>query len=391
MINQCPGTRWRSGREPLRRLALVLATVLLLWPTLACSSGSPAGLQRTSASPRLPIPATPSTAFLYVSPDGDDDAAGTRDAPLQTIETAASRATPGTTVVVADGTYEGPIQTSAAGTPGARISYVSENRWGARIVGEAEGEPVWQSDGDHVDIVGFDITGDTADGLLITGSYVRVVGNHVHDFADDSCIFTYSSGYALHDVDIIGNVVDNCGLDSKGHGIYTGHTAGVVSNNISYGHRGYGIHCWHNCNSLTISNNVVFDNGEGGIIIGQGDNPNFGKVAADDFVVANNIAVRNGGAGIEEYGATGPNNAFLHNIVFDNETSGIDLQSGEEFGTINSDPEFVDLRPDPAGDYRLSSGSPGVDAGTPVGAPSTDFAGEPRPQGSGVDIGVYER
>ena len=44
-----------------------------------------------------------------------------------------------------------------------------------------------------------------------------------------------------------------------------------------------------------ITNNLVFDNGEGGILIGQGDGPNNGDVAADDMVVANNIVDRQPG------------------------------------------------------------------------------------------------
>jgi hypothetical protein len=38
----------------------------------------------------------------------------------------------------------------------------------------------------------------------------------------------------------------------------------------------------------------------------------------------------------------------------------------------------------------LLPGSPAIDAGTSVGAPSTDQRGVPRPQGSNVDIGAYE-
>src|SRR5262249_14425228 len=33
---------------------------------------------------------------------------------------------------------------------------------------------------------------------------------------------------------------------------------------------------------------------------------------------------------------------------------------------------------------------PGIDAGTSIGAPSTDFDRNPRPQGKGYDIGAYE-
>ena len=40
---------------------------------------------------------------------------------------------------------------------------------------------------------------------------------------------------------------------------------------------------------------------------------------------------------------------------------------------------------------RLQPGSPCIDAGTTVGAPSTDIMGISRPQGNGVDMGAYEQ
>ena len=65
-----------------------------------------------------------------------------------------------------------------------------------------------------------------------------------------------------------------------------------------------------------VSNNVLFDNAEGGIVVGQGDGPNNGSVAADHFVVSNNIAVDNGKEGIKESGTTGSHNRFLNNILW---------------------------------------------------------------------------
>ena len=120
----------------------------------------------------------------------------------------------------------------------------------------------------------------------------------------------------------------SCGASSLDYGIYVSHPGATVANNV-YGNAGYGIHCWHNCNHLVVSHNLVFDNGEGGILIGQGDDPNNGQVAADNFVVSDNIAVSNGKHGIAESGATGPNNRYLHNIVSGNAEKGLGAYARE--------------------------------------------------------------
>ena len=58
-------------------------------------------------------------------------------------------------------------------------------------------------------------------------------------------------------------------------------------------------------------------------------------------------------------------------------------------GNIVGDPDFVNPS---AGDFRLRSTSPCIDAGTSDGEdiPSTDIDGVPRPQGAGIDMGAYE-
>ena len=55
---------------------------------------------------------------------------------------------------------------------------------------------------------------------------------------------------------------------------------------------------------------------------------------------------------------------------------------------LNADPEVQDL----AGrDFRLTQGSPAVDAGLALGAPyDVDVDGVSRPQGAGWDLGAHE-
>ena len=379
-----------------RRALLVAVVTLVAAALVACASdgSGPAAPQPTPVVPNRTAPATPPAdtgRALYVSVDGDDAGPGTREAPLRTINRAAALVEPGTTVRVGPGRYEGNVTTSVSGTADERIRFVSEPGGAAEVVGSGGDGPAWRNRGDHVDIVGFTITGDNLDGLTTGGSFGRLLGNRVSGFARGNCISTVNADYSLHDIDVKGNVVHGCGDTGTDHGIYVSHTAGTVANNISYGNAGFGIHCWHNCNRLVITNNLVFGNAEGGILIGQGDSPNYGAVAADGFLVANNIVVDNGEAGITESGATGRNNLYVNNNVWGNGDIGLDLRSGQEIGTITLDPYFIDFRLDGTGDYRLQPFSPNIDAGTPEGAPRADIDGVPRPQGGGIDVGVYER
>jgi hypothetical protein len=100
--------------------------------------------------------------------------------------------------------------------------------------------------------------------------------------------------------------------------------------------------------------------------------------------LVNNIIVENEGFGLVADATNDPqaaNNDLWHN------TGG--NYSGCEPGVddISADPLFLDRG---AGNFRLPSRSPCIDAGTSVGAPATDFDGVLRPQGQEVDMGAYE-
>jgi len=74
------------------------------------------------------------------------------------------------------------------------------------------------------------------------------------------------------------------------------------------------------------------------------------------------------------------------NNNYDKEHLG-DLGVGNKYG----DPLFISPAFGTNGDYHVNNGSPAIDAGTSDGAPSIDLDGKTRPQGSGYDMGCYER
>ena len=127
---------------------------------------------------------------LYVSTSGSDSNAGTQASPFRTIGHAADAASSGTTVHVAPGTYTGGFQTTTSG-----VTYVSDVKWGAKIVpGASNGRSeAWDNRGANVTIDGFEIDGSSPQGgtpwrfgVYTAGSDSVVQNVKVHDLVRDS-------------------------------------------------------------------------------------------------------------------------------------------------------------------------------------------------------------
>ena len=314
---------------------------------------------------------------------------------------------PGSTVHVLPGTYTSAVTTSVSGTSSSRVRFVSTTRWGAKIV--TTGADIgWTNKGNYVDIEGFDLSGDSRIGLHNPASNVRIIGNRVHgnqngDYGGSGGGGIVSGSYPSSGLSastsgnqIIGNVLLNMGKpgtasSTQGHGIYVVDIAPVVSNNIIGNNSGIGITTWHAAVQVTCTNNLVWGNRGGAIVIGNGDAPAQGKLACDNCLVTNNIVINNGNWGIQEFGAVGTNNVYANNCLYGNASGPTKLQHGlVATNTITADARFVNFKPDGTGDYHLQSDSPCIDKGTAAGAPTTDHDGVHRPQGSAVDIGPYE-
>jgi parallel beta-helix repeat protein len=346
---------------------------------------------------------------LYVSISGSDANSCTQASPCLTISHVSTLATPGTTVHVAPGTYNfnasEPIRTSTSGIAGNPITYVSDTKWGAKLVNswyQAGGGATWYNTSSYIVIKGFEISGGGGiDGLIDFGSHNTISGNYVHDMNNDTSVLTClqlgSGGIFLGgDGDtVIGNVVRHIGppgIDTciTTHGFYiSSGSSNVIVNNIASNNSGFGIHCW-GPSSVTVDKNVSFNNGTGGMIFGNGNG------TFDNSIISNNIAINNGVWGIRELENTGthevgPNNKILNNMVYGNPNGNMLLIEGNtDSGTITADAQFINYQADGSGDYHLKATSPAIDAGISTGAPATDFDGNTRPQGAGLDIGAYE-
>ncbi len=340
---------------------------------------------------------------LYVSPSGSDSNSGSIAAPFRTISKAASVAKPSTTVHVAAGTY-GNVVNSKSGTATGRLRFVSDTKWGAKIVGTGT-ESHFNNSGNYVDIVGFDISGSGRLGIVNYGSYTSIEGNHVHNLKiSGGCNGSGGAGivdanYSATDDDIIGNVVHDIGVPGACNGvqgIYHSNKRGHIYNNIVYRVSAWGIHLWHAATDVMIANNTVFRNGTasmgGGIEYGSGDAP--GGIVVNNTHIVNNLVYDNPGSSITTYCYSGVNcigstNTVENNLVYGNGRA-ISIKGTPAVGTVAADPQFVNYIAAGGGDYRLKSTSPAVNKGATHYAPAYDINNAARPLGAAIDIGAYE-
>ena len=333
---------------------------------------------------------------LYVSNAGSDSNPGTQASPFATINKAASIATPGTTVHVLPGIYSEAVINNNSGTATAPITFISDIKWGAKIVGTGGLSSFpFRNNASYVRIIGFDMTSSSAsDGIDLFGSSNIVQGNHVHDMTGMACngspggsgIGDNSGSNNIFDGNTINNIGIYPGKCDYIHGLYVDDAGDIVENNISYNNAGNGIYVNHETGPVIFINNTSFANGEYGFGIN-------GSKKVGGFTVANNISMGNGLAGFKTWKVI-TSAQYINNISFNNPINFIQVGKGTvtDTGTITADPQFVNYQANGSGDYHLKAGSPAIDTGISTNAPNHDFDGNPRPDGleNACDIGAYE-
>jgi hypothetical protein len=352
------------------------------------------------------VPIAFATTDLYVAPTGSDTNAGTQTSPFKTILKASQVALPDTIVHVAPGIYTGGFKTTTSGTATGRITYLSDVKWGAKIVAPSNSTNATGFDnrGAYVTIDGFEMNGIPSSGTLWSVG-INVAGTG--DIVQNCLVYNiYNTGvanssggagilldswYGFNDMQALNNIVHHVGPSGSGgdwyHGIYQTAT-GAIKNNITYANSGFGIHMWHDANHITVTSNTSFGNGHG-FVVGGGDYVNTSG-PADYVTFANNIAFDNTGMGFDEEGQNGTHNIFTNNLSFQNGTNWR-LNTNTHTNDVTADPQFVNYIRAGGGDYHLQRTSPAIDMGTALYAPPlTDFDGTTRPQGVGYDIGAYE-
>jgi len=192
------------------------------------------------------------------------------------------------------------------------------------------------------------------------------------------------SGMALEmaqNVQVDGNLVHHNGSNSFTSGIFirgitpNTTTTSIVSltNNAIYKNDDYGVNS-QNVGNLSLINNTIADNFGAGVSA-------YPSGGGANTVLQNNIISHNDGCALRNgpFNFIGPDS----NLFYGNGGSGCTTINNGVF----SDPQYASLASD---DYRLTLGSPAIDAGNDSGAPNKDILSIVRPQGAKVDIGAYE-
>ncbi len=228
---------------------------------------------------------------------------------------------------------------------------------------------------DGVRVTGLTITNSGAVGLTST---IGIEADGEDFEIDGNLVTNWSSGIGVEGAPIgmiRGNLVRQCEL-----GIELMESSDIVlDNNLVLNNAKAGIILFSYTSATMRHNTVVgngfaadFDEGGAGIAIGPFNNE----------TVQNNLIVSNHGGinALQDYSSRNH-----HNLVWGNVANYVgDATVGA--GDVSLDPEFVDA---PAKDYRLLAGSPAIDAGLDLGVTS-DYAGNPRPDGTAPDLGALE-
>ncbi len=152
------------------------------------------------------------SAEHFLSPDGDDDAAGTREAPWQTLQKASETAEAGDTVILLPGSYPGQLRPVNSGTAEEPIVFRSEPRMGARLIG-ADGEmSIVLEDVEHVRVEGLHVRPEASrSGWMIIRNSSNIVV--------DDCHMADSTGGMTH--------MENCEDIRVLNSVFHRHTGGI--------------------------------------------------------------------------------------------------------------------------------------------------------------------
>ena len=371
-----------------------------------------------------------------------------------TIQAAINAASPGDTVLVAPGTYAGPVDFQAkaitlASTSGRNVTTISGGSTTPVVTINANA-------GEQPVLNGFTITGGSNGGVTTSGGPALIENNSITNNAvcnNGGGVDASFSSATIRDNVISGNYESGCSGDFGGgvsiggagsvqllHNVISGNSAtegggvslfaaaaavvdsNVISDNNTTSGPGGGIWVVNGQSQVSITNNVITGNRgfPGG---GIDESVPFGDRGAFIFnnTLVGNVASPGSAINMEGF----DNQANIVNNILESSTSAsvlncdtlyqaqppvvlnndaISTGGGTAYagscsglqgknGNFSADPQFVNGA---AGDYHLQFSSPAIDAGANTSAPTLDIEGTTRPldgnfDGVAVtDLGAFE-
>ncbi len=210
-------------------------------------------------------------------------------------------------------------------------------------------------------------------------------------------------GSATQGAMVFNNQVENYGMANKpgqNNGMQIGSgTGGVFFNNFIKNGNGNGL-IMMGLGDNVVHDNVIVNAGENGIFCDERRSPGPG------YQFINNTIVSPGKDGIRLYSDEVPVNVVLNNIIVNpgsvgdyadeassfifRQNGNVNVQSANNF--LSRDVTTVRFLNAAADDYRLTPGSPAIDAGSSIDTYNIahDFYGQPRFKGVSYDIGAGE-
>lgn len=367
-----------------------------------------------------------------------------------TLPYAANQVGPGDTVHVVDGSYQGFYLTTS-GTAANPITFKAEGS-AVQITADNGTTPdgINLEGASYVVIDGFVVNNRTRTGIRSVINHHVTIRNCqlgyngrwgiLSGFSDD---LTIENNVAHHSQIEHGIYVGNSGDRPviRGNTVYSNHANGIhmngdqsqggdgqitgalVERNLIYDNGvagGSGINMDGVSNS-TVRNNLLYDNHASGISLYQIDGAagsSNNRVINNTIINASNgrwcVNINSGSTGntlanniLYNYhsfrgvitidssslsGFSSDYNSLMNRLSADGDNTIIDLSAWQALGYDAH--SFVatpnDLFVAPGSDFHLLAAGPAVDSGTSTNAPSQDIEGNPRPVGSGYDLGAYE-
>jgi hypothetical protein len=263
-------------------------------------------------------------AQFFVANYGNNAAAGTADAPWQTLQHAANRVAPGDRVTVRAGTYTG-FYLDRSGTLAAPIEFIAEPGVLINQRNATTPDGINLESASHVIIDGFAVTGMPRAGVRSVGlpsnfaGHVTVRNVHAYNNARWG-IFT---GH-VDDLLIHSNITSGSAIE---HGIYVSNSGDrpVIRENLIFNNHGSGIHMNGDLSQggdgiisgAFVSRNVIYNNAAPDAMNNLGGGSGINMDGVQDSRIENNLLYNNHASGISLYSIDGAQGS-IGNVVVNN-------------------------------------------------------------------------